>query len=59
MVNGMSCTLMLDTGATMSAVPGRSPGQYTGNQVQVTLADLSVIQMHVASVNIEIEGKSQ
>ena len=35
-----------------------APGQYTGNQVQVTLADLSVIQIHEASVNID-EGKSQ
>lgn len=61
MVNRMFFSCYARHRCIMSAVPGRfvALGQYTGNQVQVTLADLSVIQMNEASVNIEVEGKCQ
>ena len=43
LISGKECPIVLDTGATKSAVPGRlvQQSQYMGGRVKVTFADMS------------------
>ena len=51
--------MRLDTGATRTAIPGRlvKDHQYTGGQVQATLADMSVTNLREAKVKVGVEGE--
>ena len=46
-MNGMSCPGTLDTGANMTAVPGRfiAPMQFTGKNIGVVLANMDTTTM--------------
>ena len=59
-INGQECSMILDTGATMMAVPGRyiTPSQYTGGEVVVTLADGSSTQLKEARV-VLVDGQTK
>ena len=58
-INGLECPVRLDTGATRTAIPGRlvKEHQYTGGQVQATLADMSVTNLREAKVKVGVEGE--
>ena len=60
-INGQECSMILDTGATMMAVPGRyiTPSQYTGGEVVVTLADGSSTQLKEARVNVLVDWQTK
>ena len=58
LINGKECPVVLDTGATKSAVPGRLV-QQSGGQVKVTLADMSETYMKEAEVKVDIEGETK
>ena len=60
-INGQECSMVIDMGATMSAVPGRyiTPSQYTGGEVVVTLADGSSPQLKEARVNVLVDGQTK
>ena len=60
-INGQECSMILDTGATMTAVPGRyiTPSQYTGGEVVVTLGDGSSSQLKEARVNVLVDGQTK
>ena len=60
-INGQECSMILDTGATMMAVPGRyiTHSQYTGGEVVVTLADGSSAQLKEARVNVLVDGQTK
>ena len=60
-VNGMSCPVTLDTGANMTAVPGRyfAPMQFTGKNISVVLANMDTTSMRESVLSIEVDGKAQ
>ena len=60
-INGKECTIVLDTGATKSAVPGRlvQQSQFMGGRVNVTLADMSETYIKEAEVKLYIEGEKK
>ncbi len=60
-VNDLECPMVIDTGATMTAVPGRliAPSQYTGCQVNVSLEDGSSTKLKEAMVNVLANGKTK
>ena len=60
-VNGMSCPVTLDTGANMTAVPGRfiAPMQFTGKNIGLVFANMDTTSMWEAVLSIEVDGKAQ
>ena len=46
-MNGMSCPGTLDTGANMTAVPGRfiAPMQFTGKNIRVVFANMDTTSL--------------
>ena len=60
-VNGMSCPGTLDTGANMTAVPGRfiAPMQFTRKIIGLVFANMDTTSMREAVLSIEVDGKAQ
>ena len=60
-MHGMSCPVTFDTGANMTAVPGRfiTPMQFTGENIRVVLANMDTTSMREAVLLIEVDGKAQ
>ncbi len=61
-VNGQECPMVIDTGATMTAVTGRfiAPSQYTGGQVNVILEDGPSTMLKEAMVKVLLaDGKTK
>ena len=60
-VNGMSFPVTLDTGANMTAFPGRfiAPVQFTRKNIRVVLANMDTTSMREAVLSIEVDGKAQ
>lgn len=57
-VNGHCCSIILDTGADITAVPARliSEGQYTGETLDINVASAQVEKWKLADVRIEVDG---